>query len=312
MLSRKALVEHAIQFKNPEFVPLCVMGSRIGLSDVLTYDLSLSDPNDPNLSEWGFARKRTPEGQWIIPKEAVLDDWKQVDAYKAPPLDLKRRFSRIEEARKVCGDRYRLASFGLSGYSIYSALRGSRWSSEDYLRDTDRFNEFLDRIMEFETSLFDTLARRGFHGVEFCDGWGRQPESRITLSLWRRVMRNAYARQIKHAKDVGLQVWFSASDDSRGFIGDLKEIGADVVRVLKPKEIEVASLGRNARGRVAFATRVDELFVPGDYETSEAQIHNVRDCLGVLTGGFIATVAANVEQETIREIHGIVKSFKNA
>lgn len=312
MLSRKALVEHAIQFKNPEFVPLCVLGSRIGLSDVLTYDLSLSDPNDPKISEWGFARKRTPEGQWIVPKEAMLDDWKQVDAYKAPPLDLKRRFARIEDARKVCGDRYRLARFGLSGYSIYRALRGARWASEDYLRDTDRFVEFMDRIMEFETSLFDTIARKGFHGIEFSDGWGRQPESRLTLSLWRCVMRNMYARQIKHAKDVGLQVWFSASDESRAFIPDLKEIGVDVVRVAHPQEMEIASLGRSARGRFAFATRVDELYVPGDYETSESQIHNLRDCLGVLTGGFIATIAANVDQETIQGIHSIVKTFKNA
>ncbi|MBQ5790414.1 MAG: hypothetical protein IIW01_09000 [Thermoguttaceae bacterium] len=36
MLTRKALVDHAIQFKNPERVPVWVDGDNIGLSDILT------------------------------------------------------------------------------------------------------------------------------------------------------------------------------------------------------------------------------------------------------------------------------------
>ena len=62
MLTRKALSGHAIQFKNPERVPVWVDGDNIGLSDILTYDLYLPDPNDPTLSEWGFRRVRRPDG----------------------------------------------------------------------------------------------------------------------------------------------------------------------------------------------------------------------------------------------------------
>lgn len=310
MLSRKALVERAIQFKNPDRAPVWSLGSRIGLSDILTYDFSLADQNNPNLSEWGFRRLRKQEGGWAIPKEPVLPDWRQVDAYHVPQLDWRRRLSRIEQARKVCGDRYRLARLGLSGYAIYSALRGSVLAGEDFLRDTDRFLEFMMNIMDFENSMFEMIARMGFHGVEFTDNWRPAPDSRMTLSLWRRVMAELYAKQIRLARDQKLQVWFSLSMEDVDFFGDLYEMGAHVIRIDKPSEMEVAQIGRNLHGRICFATRVDELYNPKDPEGSARLIRNVYECLGALTGGFIATVSANADVETLEGIHRVAQSFR--
>lgn len=312
MLTRKAIVDQAIAFKNPERPPIWVDGPNIGLSDVLTYDLSLGDPNDPTLSEWGFKRRRAPDGNWIVPKEGTLTTWPQVDAYALPPQDFDRRFAKIPAAAKVCGDRYRLASFGLSGYSIYSALRGANLCFDDCLRDFDRFTEFFEKILEFETDMFDTLARKGFHGVELCDDWGPRKTSRVTLSLWRVLFKERYAVQIKRAKEVGLHVWFSVSKDCYEFFGDLRELGVDVVRVEDPEHMEVASLGRRLRSKICFATRVESLYDPENQEGSYMALRNMRDCLGVLTGGFIATVGANVPLETIKGICGIVRQFPNA
>jgi len=309
MLTRKAMVDHVIAFKNPERVPVWVDGDYIGLSDVLTYDLSLPDPSDPTKSEWGFKRSRRPDGNWIVPIEPTLPEWKQVDVYKAPPQDLKRRLARVPAASRVCGDRYRLASLGLSGYAVYCAFRGEKLSAVDFLIETSRFMELMEVIMEFETDLFDTLARKGFHGIEFCDDWGPRKTSRMTLSMWRTLLRENYARQIKRAHEVGLDVWFSVSNECSDFFGDLKQIGAQVVRVESPIQMEVASLGRSHRGRLCFATRVDELYEESDPYRA---IREVRECLGVLTGGFIATIGAQVPPNKIREIYEIVKDFKNA
>ena len=296
--------------QNPERVPLCVQGSQIGLSDVLTFDLSLSKPNDPHTSEWGFKRERTPEGAWIVPDEPFLDKWSEVDEYKAPSVNLPRRLARVKQAAQVCGDRYRLARFGLSGYSVYRALRGKRWSSEDFLRDPERFQELMELIFEFEVNMFDGLARAGFHGVEFTDGWGSRKTSRFSLQLWRILLREGYAKVIKRAKDVGLQIWFSPSDDCVEFINDLTQIGVDVIKIESPSSLDVASLGRYHRGRVSFAVRIDELYDPNDDEGSRAMIRETQDCLGVLTGGFIGTVAANCPPEKIRVLFDIVKEFK--
>ena len=120
MLTRKAIVDKAITFKNEERVHIWVDGPNIGPSDVLTYDLSLSDPNDPRTSEWGFKRARAADGNWIVPKEGTLTAWDQVDAFrlhrgervKAHPA-LRRHFaaelpyaSAAEIARIFISDEY--------------------------------------------------------------------------------------------------------------------------------------------------------------------------------------------------------------
>ncbi len=310
MLSRKAIVDCAIHFKNPDRAPVWVLGPDITRSDILTYDLSLSDPNDPKLSEWGFRRLRRLAGGWAVPKEPVLPDWRQVDAYHTPPLDFKRRFAKIEQARRVCGDRYRLARLGLSGFAVYSALRGSVLCDEDYLRDTDRFHEFMYIIMGFETSMFEMIARMGFHGIEFTDVWRAAKNSRMTLSLWRCVMRPHYAEQIKIARDQGLHVWFTLTMEDVDFFHDLYELGANVIRVEHPGQMEVAQFGRALRGRVCFATRVDELYDPKAHEESAKDLKRVYDCLGTLTGGFIATVGANADPETVKGVYDVARTFK--
>ena len=312
MLTRKAVVDHAIAFKNPERVPVWVDGANIGLSDVLTYDLSLSDSSNPGLSEWGFQRLRTHDGSWKIPTSGTLTAWDQVDAFHLPNHDFERRFARIPAAARVCGDRYRLASFGLSGFAVYSALRGANLCYDDCLRDFDRVQEFFEKIIEFETEMFDTLARKGFHGVEFCDDWGPRKTSRLTLSLWRVLFRGFYEEQIKRAKEVGLHVWFSVSSEGVEFFGDLKELGADVVRLESPERMEVSPIGRRYRGKLCFATRVDAVFEPRNPEASFEQLRGLRDCLGVYTGGFIATIGDNVPQNQIKQIFELVSKFQNA
>ena len=309
-LSRKAIVDQALKFKNPSRAPVWVLGHDITRSDVLTYDLSLSDPNDPKLSEWGFRRLRRLAGGWAVPKEPVLPDWRQVDAYHTPPLDFKRRFAKMDMARRVCGDRYRLARLGLSGYAVYSALRGHILCDEDYLRDTDRFLEFMMIIMDFETSMFEMIARMGFHGIEFTDNWRVSSNSRMTLSLWRCVLRDLYAKQIGLARDQGLDVWFTLAMEDVDFFHDLYELGVNVIRVEHPGQMEVAQFGRSLHGRVSFATRLDELYDPQKPEESAKDIQRVYECLGSLTGGFIATIGANADPDTVKGIYDVARTFK--
>lgn len=314
MLTSKAIVDHTIMFKNPERVPVWVDGPNIGCSDVLTYDLSLSnlDPAKSQLSDWGFQRIRTHDGNWVIPKEGVLTKWKECDNYKFPALDLSRRFSRVQLAAKVSGNRYRLATLGLSGYAVYSALRGNGLCYDDCLRDPDRFQEFFEKILEFESQMFSAIARKGFHGIEFCDSWGPRKTSRITLSLWRVLFKDFYAKQIRRAKDEKLHVWFSVPSECVDFFEDLRELGVDVVKLDKPKELEIQELSRRHRRKLCFAARVDEYYDPKDLQGSIQSIKELREKLGVLDGGFIATVADNVPSDRIQGIRKIVSSFNNA
>ena len=308
-MTRQERVVKAIEFKNPDRAPVWALGPSIGLSDILTYDLSLSDPNNPKLSEWGFPRLRRRAGGWTVPEQPTLEKWVEVDAFHIPRLDFDRRFDRIKEARRVCGDRYRLARFGLSGFSVYTALRGHTLATEDYLRDPDRFTEFMLRIMDFESSMFEFVKRVGFDGVEFTDNWRLTPQSNMTLSLWRVMMRPLYQRQIEFARRYNLHVWFTLSMEDAEFFPDLIELGANVLRVEHPGQVEPAQFGRNLYGRVCLATRLDELYDPKDLKGSVDDIRASYDCFRTPNGGFIATIGASATDETLNGIYEIAQTL---
>ena len=82
MSSRRTIVERTIKLQNTGRTPVRILGPRIGLSDILTYDISLSKPDDPSVSEWGFERVRRPDGGWVVPTEPHLPTWEEVDAYR--------------------------------------------------------------------------------------------------------------------------------------------------------------------------------------------------------------------------------------
>lgn len=308
-MTRQERVVKAIEFKNPDRAPVWALGPKIGRSDILTYDLSLSDPDNPKLSEWSFPRLRRRAGGWMVPEQPTLEKWKEVDAFHIPRLDFDRRFGRMKEARRVCGDRYRLARFGLSGFSVYTALRGHKLATEDYLRDPDRFTELMLRIMEFESSMFEFVKRRGFDGVEFTDNWRLTPQSNMTLSLWRVMMRPLYQRQIELARRYNLHVWFTLSMEDAEFFPDLIELGANVLRVEHPGQVEPAQFGRNLYGRVCLATRLDELYDPKDLKGSADDIRASYDCFRTPNGGFIATIGASATDETLNGIYEIAQTL---
>lgn len=285
MLSRKALVSRAIDFRGPSRIPLWTIGEPIDSSDVFTYDLSLSDEQDAKKAEWGFLRKKGPDGFWLVPDNPTLDQWSEVDAYREPELDLVRRFGRIAQAARVCSDRYRLASLGLSGFSVYRALRGAEHSAVDCLIEPERFLELMELIFDFEKSQFDMIARKGFHGIEFHDDWLDRQTSKMTLSLWRKLLKDRYAAQFKRIKEVGLHIWMSVSVHCGEFFGDLAEIGVDVVRVDSPYQMEISALGRQHRGKLAFAVRLDEMLHNGAIPADE--LRSVVDCLSSDGNGFI-------------------------
>ena len=308
MPTRKSVVDRAILFKNPARVPLWIDSDNINKSDVLTYELSMSQEDNPLVSEWGFRRVKEQNGQWLVPPEPTLPDWKDVDFYEVPPLDPSRRLAGINQAALICGDRYRMASFGLSGYSVYRALRGVELSNVDFLIETDRFVELFEFIFKFEVEIFDYLSRKGFHAIEYCDDWGPRKNSHVTLSLWKRLLRKHYVQSFKRAKESGLHIWFSTSADCEEFYGDLKDIGVDVIRIESPLKMELAKIGRQYRGKICFATRLDEIVT--DSPDSEEMVRHIYDCLGCEFGGFIGTIAENVSDEKIDRIAEIVNKLR--
>ena len=56
----------------------------------------------------------------------------------------------LPEFLETCEDRYRLASLDLSGFTVYTLLRGFENSMVDFLTEPERFAWLMDLILDFE------------------------------------------------------------------------------------------------------------------------------------------------------------------
>ena len=99
------------------------------------------------------------------------------------------------------------------------------------------------------------------------------------------MLKYRYADEFRHARDLGLHIWLSCPSYCAEFFGDLKEIGVDVIRIESPYMSDIASIGRQYRGRLAFAVCLDEIANDGGMDLN--QFCQIRDCLSSNGNGFI-------------------------
>ena len=164
----------------------------------MLYHLALGAPGDgtPNAwnwteNEWGYRLESLGDGTMGHPVAPFYPDLPLPEAIRVPELREAERMSAVPAFIQACGDRYRLASLDLSGFTVYTLLRGFENSMQDFLLNPEGFAALMDRIVAFECELMHLAARYGFHGIHFADDWGTQTGLMISPELWRRLFKHA-------------------------------------------------------------------------------------------------------------------------
>nr|MCU0872026.1 hypothetical protein [Pirellulaceae bacterium] len=156
MTSRKELVDRAIAFARPERVPVVFWNRDQTQGDLLLYHLSLgrdakADPAenawDWSVNEWGYKLESLGDGTMGHPVEPYYPQLPAPGRQHAPPLREPERMAGVPAFVDRCGDRYRLASFDLSGFTVYTLLRGFENSMQDLMTAADGFAALLDSIL---------------------------------------------------------------------------------------------------------------------------------------------------------------------
>ncbi len=298
-VSRRNLVEQAIRFGSPERVPIVFWNRDQEQGDIMLYHLALGAPGDgtPNAwnwteNEWGYRLESLGDGTMGHPVAPFYPELPGPQAIRIPALREPERMSAVPSFLQACGDRYRLASLDLSGFTVYTLLRGFENSMQDFLLHPEAFAALMDRILDFECELMRLAARYGFHGIHFADDWGTQTGLMISPGLWRRLFKPRYARQFAFAHELGLHTWFHCCGKFDLIMEDFHEIGVDVLNISQPNVVDVAGVGRRLRGRQCF-------MVPISYQTvsirgTPAEIHDearrLYELLGTPSGGFVGYI----------------------
>ena len=301
MTSRKELVDRAIAFARPERVPVVFWNRDQTQGDVLLYHLSLgrdakADPAenawDWSVNEWGYKLESLGDGTMGHPVDPYYPQLPAPGQLHAPPLREPERMAGVPAFVDRCGDRYRLASFDLSGFTVYTLLRGFENSMQDLMTAADGFAALLDSILGFECDLMRMAARHGFHGIHFADDWGTQSGLMISPALWRAVFKPRFQRQFDLAHELGLHVWYHCCGNLTLLAADFHEIGVDVLNISQPNVVDVAEVGRQLCGRQCFMLPISyqTVSISGTREEILAEAQRLYDLLATPDGGFIGYV----------------------
>jgi uroporphyrinogen decarboxylase len=298
-MERKERVRRALEFQHPDRVPVVFWNRDQTEGDVLLYHLALGAPGDGSVNawdwstnEWGYRLEKSGDGTMGHPVQPFYRELPRAGDIHVPALREEERMSAAPAFFAKCGDRYRLASFDLSGFTVYTLLRGFENAMQDFLLEPEGFAVLLDRIIEFECDLMRLAARHGFHGIHFADDWGTQTGLMISPALWRQHFKPRYARQFALAHELGLHTWYHCCGEFLAIMEDFHELGADVLNISQPNVNDIPEIGRRLRGRQCF-------LIPISYQTvsisgTPAEIHaearRLFDHLAAPAGGFIGYV----------------------
>ncbi len=297
--SRYARVRRAIEFGRPDRVPIVFWNRDQEEGDLLLYHLALGVPDDGSanawdwtVNEWGYRLVKTGDGTMGHPREPVYHRLPRASEIQVPALREDLRMSAVPAFLERCGDRYRLASFDLSGFTVYTFLRGFENAMQDFLLDADGFAVLMDRIMDFECDLMRLAARHGFHGIHFADDWGTQTGLMISPGLWRRLFKPRYSRQFAVAHQLGLHIWYHCCGDFLPIMADFHEIGADVLNISQPNVNDIPEVSRRLRGHQCFMMPISyqTTSITGTVEEIYREAERLHRFLAVPQGGFIGYV----------------------
>jgi hypothetical protein len=293
-LNRKEIVHSAIERTGPPRTPVNYCNRDFEDSDTIGCGFAPAAdfaPQEPGLTEWGY--------EWHVLDETMgqpathpLADWDCVGSYTPPDPFAPGRLDGIDECVAKWGDRFIKFGLGITGFNQATFLRGMEAFLLDLCADRERALRVLDIVFDFENGLIDRAVRYPIDCVAFGDDWGTQEGLIIDPELWREVFRPRYADQFARCRDAGKKVWFHSCGNVHAIIGDLIDIGVDVVELLQPDLLGVERLAADFGGRTCFCCSIDHQrrAISGTRDEIFAYARRLHDTLGAFNGGFIAYV----------------------
>jgi len=298
-MTGKENTKRAIHFDGPDHIPLLIYGlSRIEESDIAYLPVeTMFGGESGRTSEWGFTWKEDDSafalGQIERP---AFEGWERLGDYTGLAVD---RTGRFNEARKVMAshpDKYFIADFVLSGFTVMAFARGFENLMMDFHAEPDNIGRLADIVFGREEELIRACAAEGFDAVGFADDWGTQRSLLISPELFREIYKPRYKRQIDLAHSLDLDVFMHSCGHIIEIIPDMIEIGLDILNPGQPSLNGVEELGNRFKGRICFACPVSyqTTGITGNRRDIENEIKDYIRFLSDENGGLIGMVATKI------------------
>ncbi len=158
------------------------------------------------------------------------------------------------------------------------------------LADHPRFmEELLGRLTEGILRTMEILFERfEFEGVAVSDDYGSQRGLLMSPAAWRRTIKPRLAEIYAFARRRGRTVFHHSCGNVRAIIGDMLDIGLDILHPIQPEAMDVFELKREfgARATLCGGVRTQDLLPRGTPEAIRREVRTLQERMGE-GGGFI-------------------------
>ncbi|HOZ47654.1 MAG TPA: uroporphyrinogen decarboxylase family protein [Candidatus Hydrogenedentes bacterium] len=252
------------------------------------------------LDEWGTRWGHAFGGVGATPIDYPLKDWAELDDYlerqvpdpSAPGrLDTAAALLALHRDAKYCYGIIHLALF-----ERLHALRGMENVFTDFYMHEAEVRKLLDRLEAYLMDIVRQWAELEADAVFLTDDWGSQSGLMIAPELWSRLFESYYARIFAEVHRLGMDVIFHSCGNVTSIVGELVDIGLDVLDPVQPGAMDPDQLAREFGGKLAFSGAVDvqDLLVLGTPQQVKDGVRRIVDTLGKPFGGALILGPANV------------------
>jgi hypothetical protein len=214
----------------------------------------------------------------------------------------------------MCGldDRWYARGGWFTYFEQLQQLRGMENLLADIASGPPKFHRLLDDLLEFNLRWIDRWTALPYDGLHFGDDWGGQTGLLIRPSTWRRLFKPRYAEMFRRVKAAGMDVWFHSDGFVNDIVGDLVEVGVDVLN------FQVAVVGHDwarghIRGRIAVRTDIDRQNVLpfGTPAQVADEVQRTFESCGTADGGLVACgeVGPDVPLANVRAMYEAFRRF---
>ncbi|MHB1354883.1 MAG: uroporphyrinogen decarboxylase family protein [Anaerolineae bacterium] len=294
MQTSQEVIHSAIEFTVPDRLP--VIFDAFGVSDVKSISWNQVGTGDHaqkhTYDEWGCGWSRSDVKNMGLVNEHPLDSWDKLDTFRWPDPNNPTFYQGMERHFEHSEGRYLLTGIFMLLFERMHTLRGYENTLADLYLEWEKIELLADRIVEYDLAIIHNISSRFpgmIHGFSFSDDWGTEQMLMIQPRLWQEFFKPRYKRIFDACHQAGWHVWMHSCGKVNDIIGDLIDIGLDVINLQQPTLLGIEEVGKQFAGRLCFLSLCDiQKTLPYKNQAEiAAEARLLIDCWGTPDGGFI-------------------------
>ena len=294
-MTSKEVVSAAIHFQTPDRLPLQM--EALGMTDTAGASIVIeSERSRTGLGndEYGCSWHKTEAKNMGQVKGHPISSFQMIPDYPLPDYRSKSHIQLLEERIHAAEEENKYVCTGhfMLLFERMQALCGFEEVLTGLYLYRERMDHLADRLVEVVLQKVHFLGEnfgKRVHGFNFTEDWGTQADLIVDPGLWREFFKPRYKKLFDAMHQHGWDIWMHSCGKVNRIIGDLIEVGCDVINLQQPRALGIEEVGKEHAGRITFQSLCDiQATLPyGSAEDIEQDVDDLLKYWATPKGGFI-------------------------